>query len=195
MGREELATELHRKTQKYKNSEVIEMSILKWKALDDMLSIKDEVDRLFDQMFEKTSFHSWEERYTLMSSGMQSPEFKISHRDEGIVIQAELPGFEKGDVKVSVSGNMLAIGSEVNREREFRGNNAYRYQRSHGSFCKVMELPADVDTARIRVSFVNSRLEIMIPKAQHSLPDDTSIPIEIDPMLPADTLPDEIDET
>jgi len=170
------------------------VSLLKWKALDDMLSIKDEVDRLFDQMFEKTSFHSWEERYSLMSSGMQSPEFRISHRDEGVVIQADLPGFEKGDVKVSVSGNLLAIGSEVNREREFKGDNAYRYQRSHGSFCKVMELPAGVDAARIRASFVDGRLEVVIPKVQQNLPDDTSIPIDIDPMLPADTLPDEIDE-
>ena len=171
------------------------MSLLKWKAIDDMLSIKDEVDRLFDQMFERTSFHSWEERYALISSGMQSPEFRISHRDEGVLIQADLPGFEKGDVKVSVSGNLLAIGSEVNREREFKGDNAYRYQRSHGSFCKVMELPEGVDASRIRASFVDGRLEVVIPKAQHSMPTEIRVPIETKPVLPPDTLPDEIDET
>jgi len=171
------------------------MSILKWKPLNEMLSIKDEVDRLFDQMFEKASFHSWEERYALMSSGIQSPEFKISERNESIVIQAELPGFEKGDVKVSVSGNLLAIGSEVSREREFKGDNAYRYQRSHGSFCKVMEIPAGSDINRMRASFVNGHLEVVIPKTQRSMPDDTNIPIDMNPMLPADKLPDDVDET
>lgn len=169
------------------------MSILKWKPFNELLSIKDEVDHMFDQMFEKTSFRSWEERYALMSSGVNSPEFRISHINEGITIQAELPGFERGDVKVSVCGNLLAIGSEVNRERELRGNNAYRYQRSYGSFCKVMEIPAGMDTNRIRASFVNGHLEVVIPKIQHSLPDDIIIPINVNPPLSADKLPDKID--
>ncbi len=170
------------------------MSILKWKNFDDMLSIRDEVDRLFDRMFEETTFQSWEERYALVSSGGSAPEFSIQERDEGFVIQVSLPGFEKGDVKVSVSGNLLAIGSEVSREREFRGNNAYRYQRSHGGFCKVMELPAGVDASNIRSSFNEGVLEVVLPKARPAVTSETSVPIDTDLALPPDLLPDEIDE-
>ncbi len=143
---------------------VSEMSILKWKNFDEMLSIKDDVDRMFDKMFEKTSFHSWEERYAFMSSGTLSPEFNMRDSGENIVIKVALPEFEKGDVKVSVSGNLLAISSEVNREQEFRGDNAYRYHSSRGSFCKIMELPAGVNANNIRSSFNNGVLEIVIPK-------------------------------
>ena len=171
------------------------MSILKWKNFDDMLSIRDEVDRLFDRMFEEATFQSWEERYTLVSSGGSAPEFSIQERDEGFVIQVSLPGFEKGDVKVSVSGNLLAIGSEVSREREFRGNNAYRYQRSHGGFCKVMELPAGVDANNIRSSFNEGVLEVVLPKTRPAATSETSVPIDTDLALPSDLLPDEIDET
>ena len=170
------------------------MSILKWKNFEEMPSIRDEVDRLFDRMFEKTTFQSWEERYALMSSGGSVPEFSIQERDEGFVIQVSLPGFEQGDIKVSVSGNLLAIGSEVSREREFRGNNAYRYQRSHGGFCKVMELPAGVDANNIRSSFSDGVLEVVIPKAKASVADEISIPTNTDLALPSDFLPDEIDE-
>jgi len=171
------------------------MSILKWKDFDEMLSIKDEVDRLFDKMFENINFHSWEERYALTPSGGATPQFSISQRDEGIVIQASLPGFEKGDVKVSVSGNLLAIGSEVSREREFRGNDAYRYQRSHGSFCKVMELPAGTDVNNMKASFENGVLEVLLPKAKASVTDETNVPINTGLALSTDSLPDEIDET
>ncbi len=171
------------------------MSILKWKNFDDMLSIRDEVDRLFDRMFEEATFQSWEERYALVSSGVSAPEFSIQERDEGFVIQVSLPGFEKGDVKVSVSGNLLAIGSEISREREFRGNNAYRYQRSHGGFCKVMELPAGVDANNIRSSFSEGILEVVLPKARPGATGETSVPIDTDLALPPDLLPDEIDET
>jgi HSP20 family protein len=170
------------------------MSMLKWKDFDEMSSMKDEVDRLFDKMFENTTFHSWEERYALTSSSGVTPEFSISQRDEGIVIQASLPGFEKGDVKVSVSGNLLAIGSEVSREREFRGNDAYRYQRSHGSFCKVMELPAGTDVNNIKASFENGVLEVLLPKVKTGVTDGTNVPINTDLTLPTDSLPDEFDE-
>jgi HSP20 family protein len=173
--------------------EVSEVSILKWKNFDEMLSIKDDIDRLFDRMFEKTSFSSWEERYALISSGAPSPEFNIYRRGENTVIQANLPGFEKGDIKVSVSGNLLAIGSEVSREREFRGNNAYRYHRSHGSFCKVMELPVGADANNIRSSFNDGVLEVVIPK-MGSIESQTREPVDTSLTMPPDLLPDGSDE-
>ncbi len=167
------------------------MSMLKWKDFDEMLSIRDEVDRLFDKMFENTTFHSWEERYTLMSSGAPSPEFNIYKRGNDTVIQVNMPGFDKGDIKVSISGNLLAVGSEVSREREFKGNDAYRYQRSHGSFCRVMELPAGADANNIRSSFSDGILEIVIPKAGSITQARTSIPIDTEqtslPSLPPDS--------
>ena len=140
------------------------MSIIKWKEFDNLLSIKDEVNRLIDKMFESTSFHSIEERYALISSGVPAPKFDVFYRGSDLVIQSHLPEFEKGDIKVSISGNLLAIGSEVRREREFNGKEAYRYQRSQGSFCKIMELPSGLDVDKIKSTFTNGVLEIVIPK-------------------------------
>jgi HSP20 family protein len=141
------------------------MSIIKWKEFDNLLSIKDEVNSLIDKMFESTSFHSIEERYALISSGVSAPKFDVFYRGNDLVIQSNLPEFEKGDIKVSVSGNLLAIGSEVRRERVFNGKDAYRYQRSQGSFCKVMELPSGLDADRAKSTFTNGLLEVVIPKA------------------------------
>jgi len=169
------------------------MSIIKWKDLNEMMSIKDEVDHLFDTLFNKTSFHSWEEKFQLMSSGMPSPEFSIYQKGEDTVIQVALPDFQKGDIKVSVSGNLLAIGSEINREREVRGDNAYRYQRSHGSFCKVMELPAGVDAGNIRSSFTNGVLEVVLPRTGSGTKKETKIPIDTTPAPYQNALPDTTD--
>ena len=174
------------------------MSILKWKPLDELPSIKEEVERLFDRIFEKTTFHSWEERYALMSSGVAAPQFNISHSGESVVIQANLPGFEKGEIKVCVSGNLLAIGSEVNKEREVRGSDAYGYHRSQGSFCKVMELPAGLDTNGIKTSFKNGVLEVMIPKVSSSTPSQERVATSIQPMTPPTVLtvrPDQDNKT
>jgi HSP20 family protein len=141
------------------------MSILKWRNLSNLTGIKDEIDRMFDSMFDKASFHSAEERYALTSSGTWAPDSRVFQRGNDTVIQINLPEFEKGDIKVSVSGNTLAIGSEINREQEFRGDNSYRYRRSHGSFCKVMELPGNADADNIKSSFKNGILEVVIPQA------------------------------
>lgn len=156
------------------------MSILKLMDVNDLLSIKDEVDRLFDKMFESTKFNSWEERYALISSGTYTPQFNAFYRGSDFVIQSKMPEFGKGDIKVSISGNLIAIGSEVNREREFIGDKAYRYHRSYGSFCKVLELPAGLDTNKARSTFSNGMLEIVIPKSATTSIDikENAIPIE-----------------
>jgi len=165
------------------------MSILKWKNFDELVSIKDEVERLLNSMFESTSFHSIEERYALVSSGMPSPQFNIQYQDDDLVIQSEMPGYEKGDIKVSVSGSLLAIGSEVNREREFRGNDAYKYHRSQGSFCKIMELPTGLDPSGIRTSFKDGLLEIVIPKAGRGMLTQPGVPVSVGPAS-SNILPD-----
>ena len=158
------------------------MSILKWMDIKDLMSIKDEVDRLFDKMFESTKFSSWEERYALVSSGAYTPQFNAFYRGDDFVIQSKMLEFEKGDIKVSISGNLIAIGSEVNREREFIGDKAYRYHKSYGSFCKVFELPNGLDTNNARSTFSNGILEIVIPKAINKFIDvkENVIPIEAD---------------
>lgn len=180
------------------------MSILKWKDFNEILSIRDQVDNLFDRMFENTSFHSLEERYAITSSGGSVPEFSIRHGDADIIIQVALPGYERGDIKVSVSNNLLAIGSEISREREIRGEGAYRYHRSHGGFCKVMELPAGVDATNIKTSFENGVLEVVLPKMRgrventknrKSLPANKANNSTSTDLIPAsESLPDDIDE-
>lgn len=166
------------------------MGLIKWKDINEMLSIKDEIERLLDNMFQNTTFHSWEERYALVSSGMTTPQLNVSQKGEDTVVQVNLPGFEKGDIKVSVSGNLLAIGSELNREREFRGADAYRYQRSHGSFCNVMELPAGVDVSRIKATFKDNILEVVLPKIGSSISDRVQVQIDKDIPLSQNNLPD-----
>ena len=171
------------------------MSIVKWKDFDDLLSVKDEVNRMIDKMFESASFHSLEERFALISSGVPTPQFNTFYRGNDLIIQSQMPEFEKGDIKVSVSGNLLAIGSEVRREREYVGNEAYKYQRSHGSFCKVMELPIGLDTNKIRSSFINGILEVVIPKAGYAV-NEQAKPLIIESIpATADTIPVKIEPT
>ena len=181
---------------------VSDMSILKWKDFNDMLSIRDEVDRLFNKMFQASNFHSWEERFSLMSSNLTPPQFSTSQKGDTTIIRVDLPGFDKGDIKVSVSGNLLAIGSEVSREREFKGDSTYGYQRTGGSFYRVMELPADADTNRIASSFSNGVLEITIPRiggiapeaSTHYQPQQPAIPENKTPALPTGSMLDNYDD-
>lgn len=169
----------------------MKMPILKWKSLDEMMTIGDQVQQLFDKMFQETSFHSWEERFALTSSGGAAPKFDMRDTDENLVIEVAMPGLNKGDVKVSVSGNLLAIAGEVTREREFRGDDAYKYRRSHGSFYQVMELPAGVDAGNVKTSFSEGVLQIILPKAKPGI---VSVPADTSLALPSEPVSDEIDE-
>ena len=76
------------------------------------------------------------------------------------LLQAELPGFEPGEIDVKVSGNMLSIRAEHKDEANGRQGTSYRY----GSYVRHFTLPAGVDEEKIEASYRSGILEVHLPK-------------------------------
>jgi HSP20 family protein len=104
------------------------------------------------------------------SMGNWAPAVDIFEKDEDLVIRAEIPGVSTDDIDINVENNTLTIRGERKREEEFKQEQAYRAERTYGSFLRTFSLPRSVDSSRISASYRDGVLELTLPKAEEAKP-------------------------
>jgi HSP20 family protein len=122
--------------------------------------VQQEVRRLFQEMIHQPWGRSVSE-----PSGWQ-PCCDIVETDEAIIVEVELPGMERKDVRVEVEGESLHITGERRATVERRGRQYYQVERSYGRFARQLRLPSTVERERIRARFRAGILTITLPKKQ-----------------------------
>lgn len=100
-------------------------------------------------------------------------EFKTDIKDVGdsYELQADLPGFKKEDIKVSLEGNCLTIGAERKTENEETDNkgNYVRRERSYGAFSRSFDV-SGIQQDSIKAEYTDGVLKLTLPKKAKELP-------------------------
>jgi|SRR5713101_220849 len=107
-----------------------------------------------------------------------SPAMDIVEHDDAYVVECELPGLTKEDVKISVQGNILTIRGEKKSQHEEKGANYHRQERTYGSFVRSFTLPSYVKSDKIDARYVNGILTINLPKAEEAKPKDIEVKVK-----------------
>ena len=79
------------------------MTLIRWRPTRNLENIQDEVNRVFESFFNAPMRRRGED-----VSG-RYPDVDIVEDKDNIEVQVDLPGMEKGDIKVSVEDNILTI--------------------------------------------------------------------------------------
>lgn len=121
------------------------------------------------------------ERKFFGNSNAALPDFRTDIRDAGdrFVLEAELPGFSKEDIKLDVKDGILTISaqhSENKDEKDDKGS-YIRRERRYGSFTRSFDVTG-VDEEHITASYNNGVLELNLPKAVPVVPEAKRIAIE-----------------
>ena len=88
----------------------------------------------------------------------------ILEEDKKFVIEANLPGFKKNDVKISVNNNELLIEAKKEEKKEEKKGSYCRCERYQGSYRRVLSLSDEVDRDKIIAKFEDGVLILDIPK-------------------------------
>lgn len=110
--------------------------------------------------------------------GFHEPDLDIRDEADRLIVTADLPGMKKDEVEISVEGNRLLLKGERKQEEEIKKKNYYCCERFHGSFFRSVELPAEIDAEKVKASYQNGVLEIVLPKKKGALGKGTKIEIE-----------------
>ena len=108
-------------------------------------------------------------------------EFKTDITDEGdhYELKADLPGFKKEDIKLSLNGDTLTIKAERHSDFEDQDKKSgyLRCERSYGSYSRSFDVTG-VDVSQISASYNDGVLRIRLPKQAPKQPDARTIVIE-----------------
>lgn len=96
--------------------------------------------------------------------GEFAPRVDVREDDKEIEVTAELPGMDEKDVQVSLSNDALLIRGEKKTEREEKGKDWCRMERSFGSFNRSIPLPDAIDSGKAEATFKKGLLTVKIPK-------------------------------
>ena len=83
-------------------------------------------------------------------------------------LTANLPGFKKEDIKISVLENQLLIEANSNSKTEEQKGTVYRCERYSGSYRRSLLLPENADIAKIIAKMNDGVLKLEIPKKEPS---------------------------
>ena len=121
------------------------------------------------------------ERKFFGNSNAAIPDFRTDIRDAGdrFVLEAELPGFNKEDIKLDGKDGIPTISAqhtENKYEKDDKGS-YIRRERRYGSFTRSFDITG-VDDEHITASYNNGVLELNLPKAVPVVPEAKRIAIE-----------------
>jgi HSP20 family protein len=123
---------------------------------DELRTMQREMDRLFDRVLGTEAAGEAEQRVLY-------PSIESYRKDGRLVIKAELPGIDPGDLDVSVTERELVIKGERKTEKdETKKDFTYR-EISYGSFERRLVLPEGAKTEDLKATFTNGILEISVP--------------------------------
>jgi HSP20 family protein len=130
----------------------------------EMVSFKNEMDNLFNRFFDMDLPIS----RRLFGDGEWAPRVDVIEGNGDITVKAEIPGCEAKDIDVKLDGRTLKISGEKKQEKEEKNENFHRVERSYGSFCRMVELPAEVIQEDIDAVYKKGVLKLVFKKARES---------------------------
>ena len=112
------------------------------------------------------AFHNFEDDF-FKGTALSSCRTDIKDEGDKYVLETELPGFEKEDIKLDLNGNNLTITAEHSNIKEETNNNGnyVRRERTYGAYQRSFDVSA-VDTNNIEAEYRNGVLTLNMTKNQ-----------------------------
>jgi HSP20 family protein len=99
-----------------------------------------------------------------------TPAVDIREQNDAYLVEVELPGLSKDDVKITMENNILTIQGEKKQEKEEKRGDYHRTERVYGSFQRSFTLPSSVKNDKIEAQYKNGILTVTLPKVEEAKP-------------------------
>ncbi|MGA2669649.1 MAG: Hsp20/alpha crystallin family protein [Ignavibacteria bacterium] len=141
------------------------MTLVKFRPANGLEKFDSRVKKFFED-FDAPFFGEWP--WKNFNSNVFTPRVDVTEDNENLYVEAEIPGVDKKDVKVSVVGDVLTISGEKKKEMRDEKKNYYRIERTSGSFSRSFTLPAEIMVDKIAAEFNDGVLKITLPKTEEA---------------------------
>jgi HSP20 family protein len=97
-------------------------------------------------------------------------DLDVYDKDGKLYVEADLPGFTRDEVKVTIEEGMLTIRAEHKEEREVKEQSYYLKECKTGMMMRSVRLPPDVDADQIDATQKDGHLTVTMPRKAGKTP-------------------------
>jgi HSP20 family protein len=132
-----------------------------------------ELDRMFDRFFRPMP---WPEE---AAAEALVPAMDIVEREDEYVVRTNMPGIRKENIQITLEDGMLTIAGETRDEQvEKEKGRVIRQERHYGRYVRSLRLDTHVDEKKIKATYKDGVLELVLPKAEEVKPKKISVEVE-----------------
>jgi len=140
------------------------MAIERWHPLTDVMTLRQAMDRLFEDSFVHPS-------RTLETLGeVAAPALDVYQTPGEIVVKETLPGVKPEDVSIDITGDTLTIKEENKAEQEVKREDYLYQERRYDTFSRRVVLPSGLKSDKAETTMEDGVLTLTIPKAEEVKP-------------------------
>jgi len=138
-------------------------NLTRWEPVREMMTLREAMDRLFDDAFTRplSVRDGW---------SMSAPAIDMYQTDNEVVVKASIPGIKAEEVQINITGDVLTLKGEVNKDEERNDRAWHIREQRFGSFERSIGLPTAVKTDKAEAVFENGILTVTLPKADEVKP-------------------------
>jgi len=141
-------------------------SVTRWDPFREL----DELQNRFSTMFGRAPVKKDGEKREALTVAEWAPIVDIVEDDQQYLIQAEIPGVKKEEIKVGVQDDVLTISGQRHSEKEEKNKKFHRIERAYGSFARSFTIPEDSDGEKVSAEFKDGILKVVLPKTERVKP-------------------------
>ena len=139
------------------------------KIFDRMREMQEMISRRAFELFDRggrifgRDLDNW---FQAESELLHPVNISIEETEEGLKVEAEVPGFKAEELDVSVEPGRLTITGkrETTKEEKKKGKTVYSERRAE-RILRTVDLPLEVNTEKVSAVLKDGVLEFMLPKA------------------------------
>ena len=140
------------------------MTITRFSPMTDFVSLREAMDRLFEDSFIKPS--TW----TGLPAGNVAIPVDLWETNDAYHLRADVPGITPDALDINVTADTLTFGGEVKGQSDVSNEGWLRQERRVGKFQRAFTLPVQIDPDKVHANFTNGVLELVLPKADQVKP-------------------------
>ena len=137
------------------------MTLVSIKPMKEFDNIHNSIQKYFDDF---TTMKSSYDENTF------SPKINVYEKENQLIIDAEVPGVNKEDLKITLQDNILTIEGEKKNLLDEKEIKSFLTERIFGAFKRSFTLNEDIDSEKINAKFNNGILSITLTKVEEKTP-------------------------
>lgn len=138
---------------------------------NDVVSLRDAMDRLFNESFVPGQMRSlWSSNG---GEGHSAFPLDVYATEDALTVLAEVPGMDPDKLEISIEKGQVTLKGaipNVARSEEAKDATWYLHELPRGTFYRSLSVPFEVDADAADATFDNGMLRLTLPKAEAARP-------------------------